>query len=171
MSRKVLLVLAFSVLTISQSLAQESESEVSVKITAIMSETDGTLDLERSIIAEFRRQLKSRDIPWSNRPQESLLIDAREVQIGETTQIVLSITRMQALPNEVISFGAKNEAFYMRASLQDLPVEGKSVRQYMSRSWLEQFQSITDQKLVVIPPEALERTVSDYLDSMFDLYR
>ena len=158
-----LLVLTFLSSAASAQLATESRG---VHVTAYLSETDGSLTLERQLIDDFRAQLDLRGIADEGSYQLQLLLDAKQVQIGGEARVILSVTRMESLPGAVIELGAKNEAFYLRTSMTDLPPEGKFVRQEMSRDWLGQFFNIYRQVLYVVEPSELERTVSDYVDEL-----
>lgn len=147
--------------------AQLNPEQRGVYVTAILSESDGTFALEIELLNEFRTQLELRGIPESAEYQIQLLLDAKQVEIGGESMVILSISKMEALPGEVVDLGAENEAFYLRrASTKDLPPEGKFVRQEMSRDWMKQFFNIHDQALFVIAPSELERTVSEYVDDL-----
>ncbi len=147
--------------------AQSMSQKLGVEVTAVLSVTDGTHDLERAILSDFRDELKARNIPETGEYQMRLVIDAREVEIGGKKRIVLSITEMDALPEEVIALGAKEELFYLgKMKPSSRPEEGKFIRDFVSRDWLEQFHSLRDQSLFVIAPEEISRAIEEYVDSL-----
>jgi len=144
--------------------AQPAPGAFGVEVTAIFQEDEGpSAALKRKILSEFKEQLSLRGIGENGRVQHRWLIDAEELVSGNESLIVLSITRMEALPEPFIEFGAENEAYYMRDSMKDLPSEGSAVRKAFSRDWLKQFDSIFDQVMLIVQPSELERSISGFI--------
>jgi hypothetical protein len=76
-----------------------------------------------------------------------------------------------ALPSSVLELGAQEEAFYLpyhQVSDNELPAEGKLVRQYMSREWLSQFHLVVDQELRVFQSCRLEAEVATIVAKLTD---
>lgn len=166
MSRVVFLFVFIGFIRIQGTAAQVILPEHGVYVTAILSDSDGTEALERDLISQFRSALKTRGVPESGRAQTRVLLDAREVKVGEEVMIVLSISRMDRIPDEVIELGVENEAFYLRTSSEDLPSEGKAVRQSFTRDWMEQFFNIHHQSLYVVKSDDVSFRIAEYVDAL-----
>ena len=145
--------------------AQLNTEQWGVHVTAFLLE-DGAMTLKKELLNEFRTQLELRGIPESAEYQTQLLLDAKQVEIGGESRIILSVSRMEALPGEVVDLGAENQAFYLRMSMNDLPPEGKFVRQEMSRDWMKQFFITSGQELFLLKSSDVERIVSEYVDDL-----
>jgi len=167
MTRVVFLFVFIGFIHIQGTAAQVILPEYGVYVTAILSDsagTEGALELE--IISQFRSALKTRGVPESGRAQTRVLLDAREVKVGEEMMIVLSISRMDRIPDEVIELGVENEAFYLRTPSEDLPSEGKTVRQRFTRDWMEQFFNIHHQSLYVVKRDDVIFRIAEYVDEL-----
>ena len=113
--------------------------------------------LDRRVHELLEEQLAAQDFPellesWV------LLFDVEEIEREGAQDIALSVVAMSGLPEEVIALGAEQEVFYLAfAKGQELPEEGKQVRQYMSEDWLRQYYSIRGQYMRVVPASQLEQ--------------
>jgi len=163
MSKRLVWIVALMAVVLSAR-AQSAPEAFGVEVTAIFQTDEGpSAVLKRKILSEFKEQLSLRGIAENGRLQHKWLIDAEELVSGNESLIVLSITRMEALPEQFIEFGAENEAYYMREPMENVPSEGSAVRKAFSRDWLRQFDSIFDQVMLIVQPSELERSISGFI--------
>ncbi len=157
----------FCVLILCSTLAQAQvpDAPQGIKVTAFFSEDPQNQQLEQEIITFLEQQLDQRGVARTGTHQTILLLDAR--LLSQTQEVVLSVTKMQALPQAVLDVGATEEVFYLStASVEppaDLSAEGRRVRQYMSREWLDQFHHVIGQELLVFPRAELAAELSDFV--------
>ena len=167
MKSKTLFFLLVSILLLCTSArGQRPGSTTGIEVTADFIEGDVADGTKKALLDEFRKQLRLRSQPESGEHQLLWFLQTEKLDEGQNARIIVSITRMLRLPEEVIELGADNEAFYLRQTPLDLPAEGKVVRQSFSRDWMEHFHEIQDVDILVFRPSEMEQSISDYIDRL-----
>jgi len=160
LNRAFTLLLFFIFLTSNVYSQEDNKFKSSVEVTVLAS-APGTTELQNEVLQLCRRELDSFHIPKSEKPEWTLLLNANESKGHQNDLIVISVTILQALPKEIIDFCSKNEAFYLLAEKnkkEELPKEGKFIREHVTSSFLSQFSQIRENDIFVTTKSKLKIT-------------
>lgn len=106
-------------------------------------------------------------------PDYELLVLSEAVPEARPPMVALSVTAMQALPQQVVQFNARNETFYL-AFMQDKPApagrEGRRVREEVTSEFLEQYRNIVYAEMLVVPRAELENTCAQIVRKFLDFH-
>lgn len=121
--------------------------------------------LDRRVRGLLEEQLAARDLPQTGVPW-MLLFDVAAIERDGARDVVLSVVAMSGLPEEVIALGREEEVFYLASAKdQDLPEEGKGVRQYVSEDWLRQYYHAQEQYMRIVPASHLEQACASVVEA------
>lgn len=135
-----------------------------IQVAAFYSENAEDRQVEEEVVHHLQEHLRSPGRSQRGKSQTVLLVDAR--WLAYTEEVFLSVSVLQALPQEVLDLGASEEVFYLAmekgTTPTHLPDEAREVRQQMSRDWLAQFQQVVGQHLLIFRREKM----ADELDAL-----
>lgn len=161
---RVLCCFAISLLLFSNQLFAQSEASIGLWVTSHFSEEDtAPASLKNRVLRVFKEEAEKLGIAVDGDQQGVLFFDAVDATVEGQSQIVLSVLYANELPKPVLDLGAEEEVFYMQFASDNLPEEGKDVRQYMSRDWLKQFVSPRAQEIRIFPEDDLQSEVHSLL--------
>jgi|SRR5690606_17667175 len=157
-SQVILFVIFFSLFFFQSYLqSQEKQNKMPSKINITMIGSEGGYsDLEMAVINTFKQVLVENGLFSESDFNIELLLKAKRV---DDNKIALSVVEMQVLPKEAVEVGTKAEIFYSMIDdnkKENLPAEGKLIREYVSSEYMKQFRMVWDDNLEIIDINELE---------------
>lgn len=145
--------------------AQENSKQIPQMNITMFANEDGFTQLEKKVFNMFVSELGKNGLYSKDNYELEYLIDVKPVEIDGVEKIILSITTLYVVPEEVVKLNAKEEAFYTFASDKKLPVndEARKIRQYVSGEYIKQFRMIQDNYLDIVELKFLNDYVSEFL--------
>lgn len=136
---------------------------VSVGVTSVYKAPPANNELRKLFSDILEEELAIAGFKQSDTPFMNLIVSAIPVP-GD--YVAISIAVMQRLPEPIVDFSATNEVFYLTTRNVELPEEGKMVRQYMSRDYMERFEMLTDQFETVTKADDLRSAAKATVDAI-----
>ena len=137
-----------------------------IMVQSVFGEEDQGSSLRRQVLDTFTAALNDHGIPAVGEPQRTLYFDVTTVEgTGEQGMVVLSVLESYNLPTSVVEWGAREEVFYLQftSTAEDLSEEGREVREYMSKDWLEQFVQVHDQHMLVFDKASMKQHIDSFI--------
>ena len=113
----------------------------------------------RGLLASLEKQGGSH----SRTPDWIFSVGTRALQEDGKSRILLAVTLLRVLPEEVIALGKEKEAFYLNLSPErraTLPTEGKWVREMVSEEAMRQFGKPVNSRISLTDRGSLQRELS-----------
>ncbi|MCP5061158.1 MAG: hypothetical protein GY936_01675 [Ignavibacteriae bacterium] len=150
------LVLIFILLYSSNNFAQNSKdiNSPKIKVSVILRNQDSP-EIGNKIIESFKKSLQQKGLFAENDEvfDTEMLINYKTLFGTKKSSIVVSVTVMDVIPQEIVKLGAENEVFYKITNSKtpdNISDKGKEVRHYMSSEYMQQFRMLADNSIDVI---------------------
>ena len=143
-------------------IANGQTKELSLNTVPIPPKTD---KLQHEVIDYFAEAFKQNNIELNYEADYELLISAKE--LPSANEVILSITKTKALGKNAVELAAQHELIY--ADMQkgeDLPEEGKFVREMMTRELIYSYRAPMDNDLMIVKRNKLKKFINDYVKNL-----
>lgn len=97
-----------------------------------------------------------------------LLLNVKEIE--GSNKIAISIIETEPFPKAAVDLGARNEIFYasLDSSKQvNLPIEGKFIREDVSKSYMQQFKMIPEDNIEILDKAEIDKFAEKITTKMF----
>lgn len=120
-------------------------------------------DLQKLVHQWCQEELAAQGVNIAESPDWLLLLNAVDVN----DRIIISATQLQALPPKVTDFCVDHQVFYLsyEPKSEELPAEGKQIRQYVTSSFLEGYRCVFDNSLYVTNRTELRAMCREIIDA------
>lgn len=141
-----------------------NDSNDSPKISVTMLTDSEFSETEKFVYDIFQKVLKEMNLYSETDFQIEYLIDAKSIENDEGSRLIISVTTLQTLPEEVIDINKKAQSFYFATAKQDLPntPEGTRIREYVSEEFINQVRIVINNYIDIINKSEIE----DYLKNI-----
>jgi hypothetical protein len=165
-----LFAIIISILFLSSTFAQKyhKESKLQLSIRFVPTKNDNS-ELLREIGLCFSDFFKSKNISVVDDANLELSITVKE--ISEKDEIIISLTRSIALPDNVINLAVENEAFYKDVSDKvKYPPEGKEIRRMITREFIYSYRAPWENEMFNVKRSELVKFCREYVTSFVNRY-
>ena len=144
--------------------AQDAPPTVGITATAFFLEDDPDYDLKNEATLMFKSALSKYLLPYDGDIRVIFFLNVKAVEIEGKEQVILSVVEGHSLPPAVIDVAVENETMYSSMAKEDLPEEGKWVREYMTREMLKFYFNFDGYVLEVIDRSELESYITAFVE-------
>lgn len=144
------------------------DTSKSPKASVTMITDSGFTKTESFVYETFQKLLRERNLYSETDFQIEYLIDAKSVVIDGENKLLLSVTILQPLPEEIIEINKKEQSFYLATAKQNIPdtPEGNNIREFVSEEYINQARIVQKNYLNVIDRSEIEDYIQEIINEI-----
>lgn len=160
----------FLILLFSQTVDSLQSQELTYSVTYVTSSEMVNEILETAKVY-LEEEMASRNAVKDEKVGYLFLIGASEPNANK--EIAFSLTVLTKIEEEIVELGKKEQIFYSilgSDQLNELPVQNKEIREYVSEEYMRQFSMVLDHSVKIVAITELENSISQLIDSFFQRF-
>ena len=141
--------------------------ELKYSVTSVSS-SEMVNDILETAKVYLEEEMTSRKAVFDEKEGYLFLIGASVPNTNK--EIAFSLTVFTKIEKEIVELGKKEQIFYSilgSDQLNELPVQSKEIREYVSEEYMRQFSIILDHSVRIIAVSELESTLNELIDSFY----
>jgi len=160
-------------LAISNILISEENDKDKIKVSVIFTGVGPKTLLSETVKQYFNTEIEKK-ATLSKNSIFKIFLNTTRITRQEADEIVLSVITAMTLPDEVVQLGKENEIFYSvygkKEKPENLPKEGKFIREYVTEEFLKQFNDIYRHEIYVVKETKLQEKCKEIVDEFFTTF-